>query len=150
MLRTGAMSSPDAPPIVLFDGVCHLCSAWVRFILRTDRHAVFRLAPVQSIAGQALLRQWAFPADRYDTIIVIADQHAYTESDAVLRIVAGLPQPWRWLTATRWVPRRIRNSLYRFVARHRYRWFGRGQTCRVPSASERRHFLPGADVVAQP
>ncbi|WP_348675522.1 thiol-disulfide oxidoreductase DCC family protein [uncultured Abyssibacter sp.] len=142
------MNAAATQPIVLFDGTCNLCSFWVGFILKTDRNAVFRLAPVQSEAGQSLLRRWGFPTDRYDTLVVIADGRSYSRSGAVLRIVRDLPAPWRWLRVAGWLPRPMRDGIYRLVARHRYRLFGRRSVCRIPDAEERARFLPGADTEA--
>jgi predicted DCC family thiol-disulfide oxidoreductase YuxK len=118
-----------APKIILFDGHCVLCSANARFVLRHDRRRRFRLAAAQSEAGAALQARYGLNRDGLATIVVIADGRALTESDAVIAIAAGLGWPWRAAAAARLVPHVVRDPVYRWVARNRYRWFGRRETC---------------------
>ena len=119
----------DGHPIILFDAKCVLCSANAQFILRHDRARHFRLAAMQGEVGAALLRRHGIdPADP-DTIIVVDGDHALRDSDAVIAIYAGLGWPWRVAAAARIVPRALRDPVYRWVARHRYRLFGKRATC---------------------
>lgn len=131
----------DDQPVVVFDGVCRLCNAWVRFILRFDRQARFRLCPAQSAAGQALLAYFNQPTDHYDSVLLIRGERVWLRSDAVLEILRGLPTPWRWLSALRVIPRAVRDAGYNLIARHRYRLFGRYQQCTVPKAGDRWRFV---------
>ncbi|WP_137864538.1 MULTISPECIES: thiol-disulfide oxidoreductase DCC family protein [unclassified Sphingomonas] len=128
-------------PVILFDGVCLLCTANARFVLRHDRRGHFRLASVQSAAGQALCRRFGVDPDSPDTMLVIEGGRARRDSDAVLAIAEGLGWPWRVLGVLRAVPRRRRDAVYRWVARNRYRWFGKREACWVPSAEQRARIL---------
>jgi len=127
--------------IVLFDGVCHLCNGLVQFIVRQDSEAWLRLAALQSPGGQALLRWAGRPLDDFDTIVFVQRGQAYLKSTAVLRIVGGLPWPWPLLSLAIAVPPFIRDWVYDCVAQHRYRLFGREETCMMPSPDLARRFL---------
>jgi predicted DCC family thiol-disulfide oxidoreductase YuxK len=121
-------------PIIVFDAQCLLCSGSAQFILRHDRRRRFRLASIQSAAGAALCRRHGIdPADPA-TMVVVEGETVWRESAAVLRIAGGLGWPWRLALAARIVPRAWRDAAYRWVARHRYRLFGRRETCWLPSA----------------
>ncbi len=131
----------DPRPIILFDGVCVLCTANARFVLRHDRRGHFRLASVQSVAGRALCLRFGVDPDNPETMLVIEVDHAWRDSDAVLAIAEGLGWPWRALGVLRLVPRSLRDALYRRVARNRYRLFGRRETCWVPSPAQKERIL---------
>ena len=127
--------------IILFDGVCNLCNGWVRFVIRRDPNGTFRFAAQQSPAGQAMLEDHVRGAGELSSVILIEDRAIYVESDAVLRIFARLGPPWSWITIFRIFPRRVRDACYRFIAKHRYQWFGRTEVCQIPSADERSRFI---------
>jgi predicted DCC family thiol-disulfide oxidoreductase YuxK len=128
-------------PIILLDAQCVLCAANARFVLRHDRRGVFRLASMQGEAGAALYRRFGIdPADPETMLVVIGDR-ALRDSDAVLAIWRGLGWPWRALGLLRIVPRAVRDRAYRWVARNRYRLFGRRETCWVPTAAQRERIL---------
>ena len=134
------MSGADRP-VVVFDAICLLCSANARFILKHDRRRHFRLASMQSEAGTALYRRFGIdPADP-ETLILVAGDRALRDSDAVLAIWSGLGWPWRAAAIARIVPAALRDPLYRWVARNRYRWFGRRETCWVPGPELADRFL---------
>lgn len=134
------MSEAD-PPIIVFDALCLLCSANARFILRHDRKRRFRLASMQSEAGAALYRRFGIdPADP-ETLILVEGGRARRDSDAVLAIWSGLGWPWRAAAAARVVPAALRDPLYQWVARNRYRWFGRRETCWLPTPELADRFL---------
>ena len=128
-------------PLILFDGVCNLCNAWVRFVIRCDPAGVFRFAPQQSPTGQAMIEDHMRGAGLLSSVILIEDNAIYTESDAVLQVLARLGPPWSWIALLRVIPRRVRDACYRFVVRHRYRWFGRTEVCQVPPADMRSRFI---------
>jgi predicted DCC family thiol-disulfide oxidoreductase YuxK len=130
--------------IILFDGVCNLCSGVVRFVIARDPHAHFRFAALQSDAARrACAEVGATPpaAVDPDTIIVIADGRALERSDAALAIAARLPFPWPMFGVFRILPRALRDWLYRLVAKNRYRWFGKSDTCMMPTPELRARFL---------
>ncbi|MEA3013307.1 MAG: hypothetical protein QOD42_1852 [Sphingomonadales bacterium] len=128
-------------PIIVFDALCVLCSANARFVLKHDRRGHFRLASMQSDVGAALYRRFGIdPADP-ETFILVGAGRALRESDAVLAIWSGLGWPWRLAGLARIVPRFIRDALYRWVARNRYRWFGRRDACWLPDARWRDRIL---------
>jgi predicted DCC family thiol-disulfide oxidoreductase YuxK len=136
---------PDHPipdhPIIVFDAVCVLCSANARFVLKHDRREHFRLASMQGETGAALYRRFGIdPADP-DTIILVEGDTVKRDSDAVLAIYAGLGWPWRVVAILRLVPRFLRDPVYRWIARNRYRLFGKRETCWLPSADQARRVL---------
>jgi predicted DCC family thiol-disulfide oxidoreductase YuxK len=130
-----------AQPIIVFDGLCILCSVNAQIILRRDRRQVFRLAAMQNEAGAALLRANGLdPADP-ETLIVVAGDRVLRNSDAVLFIYRGLGWPWRATAALGIIPRPLRDAAYRLIALNRYRWFGRRDQCWTPDAADRHRLL---------
>jgi predicted DCC family thiol-disulfide oxidoreductase YuxK len=130
------------PPIILFDGVCVLCSGFAQFVIRRDPRARFRFAAMQSEPGRALLRRYGLPLENWDSNALIEDGVAYLKSAAVFRILRHLSGAWPLLALGRFVlPRRLCDGLYDRVARNRYGLFGRRETCLVPTAELRRRFL---------
>lgn len=125
-------------PIILFDGACNLCEGSVRFVIAHDPAVRYRFASLQSITGTALRAQYGVTID---SVTLIEDGRAYVESDAALRIAASLGGPWSWVTLGRVLPRFLRNAIYRFIARHRYQWFGRKEVCWLPTPDLAARFL---------
>ena len=128
-------------PLILFDGVCNLCNAWVRFVIRRDPTGVFHFAALQSPVGRAMIEDRMKGAVQLSSVILIEDHAIYTESEAILQVLTRLGPPWSWMALLRIVPRRFRDACYRFIVRHRYQCFGRTDVCQVPSASIRSRFL---------
>ena len=141
MFRGGRVVIPERAAIILFDGVCNLCNGWVRFIIPRDPYGTFRFAALQSSAGQAIIEDRVRGGCELSSVILIEDDAIYVESDAVLRILARLGPPWSWITLFRIIPRPLRDACYRFIAKHRYQWFGRTEACQIPSADERSRFI---------
>lgn len=137
------MSAPDPAthPVVLFDGVCNLCHGAVRFLLERDPAARLRFASLQSDVGRALLAERGLDADALDTIVYVDADGAHLRSDAALRIVRDLGPPWSWLRVLAALPRPLRDAGYDFVARNRYRWFGKKDACPVPRPEWSARFL---------
>jgi len=137
------MNGMEAPtnPVVLFDGVCNLCNGAVQFIIRHDPEARFRFASLQSPVGERLRGELGIDGQALDSVILVADGRWYQESDAVLRIARGLGGLWRVVGISRLVPRSLRDRVYRFIARNRYRWFGKVEACWVPTPELRTRFL---------
>jgi len=127
--------------IVLFDGVCNLCEGSVQFLLKRDKQNVLYYASLQSDAAAELLPNSGLDEKFLKSIVFIDEGEAFTESDAVLRICKYLPQPWRSLQYFRYIPKWIRDPVYRFIARNRYRWFGKKDQCMMPAEGVMERFL---------
>ncbi|GIV61600.1 MAG: hypothetical protein KatS3mg044_0466 [Rhodothermaceae bacterium] len=142
-----ATASPEERPplseqgIILFDGVCNLCNGSVNFVIDHDPDGYFRFAALQSETARALLQALRVPDDRPESIVLIEDGKVYTRSTAALRIARRLSGAWPLLYAFIVVPRRLRDRVYDWIARNRYRWFGRRDTCRLPTPELRSRFL---------
>lgn len=139
-------TAPNAAPhpVILFDGVCNLCSASVQWIIERDPGATFRFASLQSEAGMAILATRGVTLDATadpDSVLLVDHHGVHQHSDAALRIARGLGRPWSFAWSLRFVPRFVRDGLYRFVARNRYRWFGRKDACWLPTPDLRARFL---------
>lgn len=128
-------------PTILFDGVCNLCNGSVQFILRRDPQARFRFASLQSEAGQRLVTQQGLDPQVLSSVILIEDGKVYRESTAALRIARHMTGAWKLLRVFVLVPRPIRDAVYRLIARNRYRWFGKSETCWLPTPELRARFL---------
>jgi predicted DCC family thiol-disulfide oxidoreductase YuxK len=128
-------------PLVLFDGRCGLCSRWVDFVLARDRKAVFRFAPLQSTLGKAILARHQLPAGDGESIILVSGTRVACYSTATLEILRRLPWPWPLFYGFILIPPPLRNTVYDFVARRRFRWFGQLDTCRVLALAERARFV---------
>ena len=126
--------------VILFDGVCILCSRWARFVIERDPEAVFRFVAIQEPRGQELARRLGIDTEFPETNAVILAGVAYFKSDAAIEVLSRLSR-WSWVRMVRLVPRPLRDAAYDIVARNRYRWFGRTETCLVPTPDLARHFL---------
>ena len=131
----------DDPPILLFDGVCNLCSRAVQFVIRHDPARRFRFAALQSETGRRLLAEHGLPADTLDTFVLVEGPRCFTRSDAAIELARRLSGAWRWLRIAALVPRPLRDRLYGVVVRNRYRWFGRRESCMVPTPELAQRFL---------
>lgn len=132
---------PKGEAVVLFDGTCKLCNGWAKFIIRHDRAHRIKLATVQSPEGQALLEWAGLPRHEFNTIVLIAEHQHHVRSDAMFRIFARLPAPWRWLRAARIIPGPFRDWMYNKIALNRYRLFGQYDSCQSPYPDHRGRFL---------
>ena len=132
---------PDDASIVLFDGVCNLCSGFVQFVYPRDPEGKYRFASLQSDVGQALLAEHALPTDELESIVLIEDGESYVKSAAVIQIATGLGGAYRLLSPFRYVPAAVRDRVYDFVADHRYKWFGKKDRCMMPSGDVQSRFL---------
>lgn len=128
-------------PIVLFDGVCNFCDGAVNFLIRQDKKGIFRFAPLQSEAGQQLLKKYNLPTTHFDTFILIDKGKVYNRSSAALKIYSHLSWYWQWTQIFWIIPPFIRNAVYSFIARNRYKWFGKKEQCMVPTLEVRERFL---------
>ncbi len=138
----GTPDSASGPaPVIVFDGVCALCSRWVRFLLRFDRHGRYRFAAMQGTHGRRLMRAHGLDPDDPLSFLLVEHGHAHTDTDAIVRVLAGLGGPWRLAALARLLPRSLRDRGYRWLARNRYRWFGRHGSCYRPSPEQVHRFL---------
>lgn len=131
----------EGHPTILFDGVCNLCNGSVQFILRRDPGQRFRFASLQSEAGRRLVTGHGLDPDELSSVILIEDGRVYRESTAALRIARHLSGAWKLLRVFVLIPRPIRDAVYRLIARNRYRWFGKQETCWLPTPELRARFL---------
>lgn len=127
--------------VVLFDGVCNVCNSTVNFIIDRDPTARFRFASLQSPQGSALAASHGVDASQLSTMVLIDGGRAYTKSTALLRVARGLRAPWPLAYVAMIVPRPLRDAAYRFLVSNRYRWFGKSESCRVPTPEIRSRFL---------
>lgn len=127
--------------IIVFDGVCALCNGWVRFLLRHDREQRYRFAAMQGEQGRALLSAHGLDPDDPMSFLLIEAGQAWTDTDAIARVLVGLGGVWRVAAILRWLPRALRDPLYRLIARNRYRLFGRYEHCLLPTPEQRARFL---------
>ena len=127
-------------PIILFDGLCNLCSGTVDFLLKHDRKKQFRFASLQSNAGKLLIQKFQIPTVT-DSVILIKSNKIYIESVAIIEISKMLSYPWKLGIILKIFPEKIRDGLYRIISKNRYRWFGKKEICRIPNSVEKSLFI---------
>ncbi len=128
-------------PIILFDGVCNLCDGFVQFVIRHDETGQFRFTSLQSEAGAEILEKHRLPSLQLSTIVLSVGESFYAKSDAALQIMRRLAGPWKLAGLFLMVPRFLRDAVYDFIARNRYRWFGQKDVCMIPTPELRERFL---------
>ena len=132
---------PDDKGLIVFDGVCVLCTGFARFVLTRDRDFAFRLTTAQSPLGQALFRHYGLDTETYETNLVLIDGRAHAKLDTVVAVAQRLGGPWRLLWTLRLLPRPVADWIYDRVAQNRYRLFGRTDACILPPPEWRARFL---------
>jgi len=130
-----------AKHIILFDGVCNLCSNSVQFILKRDKKNQFLFGSLQGKTGQEYLAKFNLPADSFNSFILVENDNLYTRSTAALRMLKHLGGAWQLMYAFVIVPKFIRDGVYNFIARNRYKWFGKKEECWVPTPALKAKFL---------
>ncbi len=120
-------------PVVLFDGVCNLCSTSVQFIIKRDPKRKFRFASLQSSLGQAVLKKYCLPANDLNSFILLEENKIYSRSTGALRVTKRLNGVWPLMYAFIIVPKFIRDAVYDYIAHHRYKWFGKKEECWIPA-----------------
>jgi predicted DCC family thiol-disulfide oxidoreductase YuxK len=128
-------------PVILFDGVCNLCNGVVKLVIRQDKKGHFKFAALQSAAGQKLLENHQLPQKEFESFLLIQNGRVYQQSDAALQVARRFSWYWQWVQVLWLVPRPLRNAVYRFIARNRYRWFGKQEACMLPTPSNKQRFL---------
>jgi predicted DCC family thiol-disulfide oxidoreductase YuxK len=126
-------------PVILFDGICNLCNGTIDFILKHDQKKQFRFVALQSDTGKLVIQKFKIPLET-DSVILINQNRTYFESEAVVEIAGMLPFPWKLGRIFRFIPKIIRNGLYNWIAKNRYRWFGKRNTCRIMPFDENQLF----------
>ena len=127
--------------LVLFDGVCNLCTRSVQFIIKHDKNEEIHFASIQSDAGKRIYTSLGLDANTPDTMVFCSENKIFTESDAAIEVAARFGGLWCMARALSIIPRTFRDCCYRTVARNRYRWFGTRDTCMISTESVSKRFL---------
>ncbi|MEN0050827.1 MAG: thiol-disulfide oxidoreductase DCC family protein [Bacteroidota bacterium] len=135
------MSELKQHPILLFDGVCNLCNGFVQFVIKIDPEGVFQFASLQSETGQQLLKKHNLPSKELKSVVLIHQNIAYTHSDAPLEAARLLGGFWQLFYAFKVLPLGLRNAIYNWIARNRYRWFGKQESCWLPTPELKERFV---------
>ena len=137
------MGTPDPikSPVILFDGVCNLCNQSVQFVINHDRSSRFRFAALQSSFGQEQLAKHGFDTGKLQSIVLLDGNKVYDRSRAALEIAKGLSGLWPLMYVFVVVPPFIRNFVYDWISRNRYRWFGRTDECMIPTPDLKARFI---------
>jgi predicted DCC family thiol-disulfide oxidoreductase YuxK len=128
-------------PIILFDGVCNLCSSSVKYIIKRDKQKIFRFASLQSDVGQHLLGKHNLSTTALDSFVLIQDGNVYTKSTGALKVARQLTGPTKFLYSFIILPAFIRDAVYTFIGNNRYKWFGKKETCWIPTPELKSKFL---------
>jgi predicted DCC family thiol-disulfide oxidoreductase YuxK len=131
----------EQKPVVLFDGVCNLCNGAVQFIIKRDPYARISFASLQSPIGQNLLEKNKLPSSDFDSFIFLEDGKVYTESTAALKTLRYLTGAWKLAAVLIIIPKPVRDFFYRYIAKNRYKWFGKKEQCMTPSEDTKKRFL---------
>lgn len=131
----------ETQPVILFDGICNFCNGAVNFTIKRDRKKQIRFAPLQSEAGQKLLKQYNLPANHFESFVFIENKKVLTKSTAALSVCKYLNAAWPLCFGLIIIPAFLRNAVYDFIARNRYKWFGSKDACMVPTPDSRAMFL---------
>jgi predicted DCC family thiol-disulfide oxidoreductase YuxK len=128
-------------PIILFDGVCNLCTGSVLFTIKRDRSSKFLFASLQSSFGQSQMVKYGLPIREFNTFFLLKGEKVYRKSDAALEVVRELSGLWPVLYVFKVVPTFIRNAVYDFVSKNRYKWFGKKDSCMIPTPALQARFI---------
>lgn len=128
-------------PIVLFDGVCNLCNGAVNFAIKRDKKGLLHFASLQSDKGEALMQEHGLDPKQLDTFVFIDNGKAYTKSTAGLKLFKVFGGGWALLYGFMIVPKAIRDAVYNLISNNRYRWFGKRDSCMIPTPELRARFL---------
>ncbi len=128
-------------PVLLYDGVCNLCNSTVQFVIARDKKAKIRFAALQSEFGQVQCEKAGLPKEDLQSLILIEDGKLYTRSSGALRLFKNLGGIWALSYAFIIVPKFIRDGVYNFIAKNRYKWFGEQESCLMPTPDIEARFL---------
>ncbi|TRZ66373.1 thiol-disulfide oxidoreductase DCC family protein [bacterium] len=135
------IENPGNYSLILFDGVCNFCNEGVNFVIDRDKNNVFKFASLQSETGQKILKENNLPLNNFSTFLLLQKGKLYDKSTAALKVTRNLNGLWKLLFVFIIVPPFIRNFFYNLIARNRYKWFGKRDSCRIPSPDERNKFI---------
>ena len=127
--------------VILFDGVCNFCNSSINFVMDRDPSGFFKFGALQSEEGIALLKKAGYQSEYLDSVLLLQDGHVYRDSEAALRITRKMTGLWPLMFGFIIVPRVIRDAVYNWIARNRYRWFGKMDSCRMPTPEIRSRFI---------
>jgi predicted DCC family thiol-disulfide oxidoreductase YuxK len=128
-------------PVILFDGVCNLCNAAVRFVIKRDKRNRFLFASLQSSFGQQQLSKERLNSVELQTIVLLKENKVFLQSDAALEIARHLSGIWPAFYLLKIFPRFIRDAVYNFISRNRYNFFGKTESCMIPDPKLRAKFI---------
>lgn len=131
----------ETSKIILFDGVCNLCNSSVQKVIKNDSKNIFKFASLQSDFGQRFLNENQLNSEEFDSIILIDGDKFYTSSDAALRIGKELKGIYKISSFLLWIPKFIRDGVYRIISKNRYRWFGKQNSCWIPTKELQDKFI---------
>lgn len=131
----------DKNTLILFDGICNLCNSLVRFVIKRDPKKKFRFASLQSEIGQKLLVKYKVPVNSLETFVLIKNDVFYLRSSAILILLKELGGGWKLFYVLRAIPKSIRDAVYNFIAKRRYKMFGKRDYCLVPDTELKERFL---------
>lgn len=131
----------ESESVVLFDGVCNLCNSIVNFLIDADRRQCLKFASLQSATGQQILERFGMDTTDFDTFVFYHKGRAYTRSRAALEVARLLGGIWQLAYVGILIPPALRDGIYRWVSQNRYRWFGKRETCRIPTPELKARFL---------
>jgi len=134
-------SLSDTHPVILFDGVCNLCDSFVQFIIKRDKKGLFRFASLQSEVGKTLLEGSEVDPEELSTVVMVYQNKYYTHSNVPLVVVKRFGGLWPLLYVFVIIPAPLRNAIYYWVGRNRYKWFGKKDACMMPTPEIRQRFL---------
>ena len=127
--------------IILFDGICNLCNGSVQYVLKHDKKKLFRFASLQSDSGQQLLKKYKLPHNNFNSFVLLQNEKAYLKSTAALMVAKQLGGFTQILYAFIIVPTFIRDAVYNLISKNRYKWFGKKESCMVPTTELQSRFL---------
>ena len=135
------MNESPGHPVILFDGVCNLCTGSVQYVIQHDPKRIFRFASLQSAFGQKILNAHNLPADSFSSFMLLENDKIFTRSTAALLVAKRLKGAVRLLYACIIVPKFIRDAIYNIIAKNRYSWFGKKNECWLPTPELKSLFI---------
>ena len=132
---------PEKHAVILFDGVCNLCNGFVQFVIARDRNAYFKFASLQSEEAKEYLKNSSYNLNELNSVILWENGNIYSRSTAALKILKRLTGGWPLIYSTIIIPPFIRNGVYDFIAGNRYKWFGKQDSCMLPTPELKSRFL---------